>query len=94
MKFAIRVGLKPYEAELLTPYELNLMINEHNEKCKEDSKADIVAAFYFAYFQRLKTLSSSDLETVLEGIDGANKQAMSDEEMLAVAKRLSTAFGG
>jgi hypothetical protein len=93
LKSAIRIGLKPYEVDILTPHELNLMINSDNEMNKEESKAGIISAFYSAYFSRLKTLSSSDLEKVLDGIDKTEKQTMSDEDMLTVVKRFAKVGG-
>ncbi|MHB8077427.1 hypothetical protein [Desulfosporosinus fructosivorans] len=70
------------------------MINNYNEKNKEERKAGIIRAFYSAYFSRVKMLSGADLQKVLEAIDEPEKEVMSDEEMLAVAKKLCTAFGG
>jgi len=72
-----------------------LIIEVYVEKKKDERKADIVSAFYSAYFSRLKTLSGSDLETVLKSIDEAEQQEiMSDEEMFARVKRLSASLGG
>lgn len=64
------------------------------EKQKETRKADIIAAFYSAYFQRLKTLSGKELEDVLNKINDAGEEEMSDKQMLLAFKRVSASFGG
>lgn len=69
------------------------MIEVYVEKKKDERKGGIITAFYSAYFSRLKTLSSHDLEKVLKEIEGANGQGMSDEEMLIVVKQLAKARG-
>lgn len=71
------------------------MIIDYGERTKEERKADITSAFYSAYFYRLKELTGSDLEKVLDEIDEpASQKEMTDDQMLAVAKRLATNFGG
>ena len=71
------------------------MIIDYSERTKEERKADITSAFYSAYFYRLKELSGSDLEAVLNEIDEPTDQKeMTDKQMLAVVKRMSAAFGG
>jgi hypothetical protein len=70
------------------------MITDYTEKQKEKQKSGIIAAFYSAYFSRLKTLSGSDLENVINAIDRPVKQAMTDEEMLAAVRRMAASFGG
>jgi hypothetical protein len=79
----------------LTPVELNIIIEFYIGNEKNNKKSGIVAAFYSAYFYRLKELSGSDLEKVLSEIDEpANQKEMTDEQMLAVVKRMSAVFGG
>lgn len=89
MILAIRIGLKPIEADQLTPYELNLMIEDYSEKVKEERKRGLVNAFYSAYLSRIKVLSGSDLEKMLNDIDQPPKQIMSHVEMYSVVKRLA-----
>ncbi|UWG96780.1 hypothetical protein LPY66_18165 [Dehalobacter sp. DCM] len=78
----------------MTIHELNLMINGYNEKAKEERKADIMAAFYSAYFSGLKKLSGSDLQKIYDAIDNPPKDEMTDEEMFNAAKRFAANFGG
>jgi len=75
----------------MTPYELNIRVEMYSELKKEQRKADIVTAFYSAYFQRLKTLSSKDLNDILDKIDNPE---MDDYAMFGVIKRLDAMFGG
>jgi len=65
------------------------MIIDHERKIKDDRKSGITSAFYSAYFYRLNKLSGSDLEKVLKAIDKKPKRVMTDEEMLAVVKRMA-----
>lgn len=75
----------------MTPKELNLIIEMYMEKEKNKLKENLTVAFYNAYFQRIKTLSSMELKKVLSSFD---KVVMSDEEMLLTVKALHHKFGG
>jgi hypothetical protein len=86
---AIRIGLKPNEADQLTPYELNLMIEDYTEKIKDKQKSGIITAFYSAYFSKHDKLTGADLQKVLKNIDEPAKQIMSSGEMYSVVKRLA-----
>ena len=86
-------GILPDQFWDLTPAELNMIIEVYVEKKKDERKSGIITAFYSAYFSRLKTLSSHDLEKALKEIEGTNGQKMSDEEMLSVVKQLAKVKG-
>ena len=65
------------------------MILDYERRIEDDRKNGIISAFYSAYFSRLNKLSGSDLEKVLKGIDKKPKRVMTDEEMLAVVRRMA-----
>jgi len=65
------------------------MILGYERRIKDERKNGIIAAFYSAYFSKFNKLSGSDLEKVLKGIDKKPKRIMTDEEMLAVVKRMA-----
>ncbi|MFZ3132759.1 MAG: hypothetical protein WA125_17060 [Desulfosporosinus sp.] len=69
------------------------MIMAYTEKNKDERKADIVAAFYSAYFYRKKELSGNDLKKALKAIDG-NSNRMTDEDLFEAIKVLHAQFGG
>lgn len=73
----------------LTPADLNIIIEVHTEKQKNDKKSGIIAAFYSAYFAKHEKLSGDDLQKVLDGIDNPKAEEMSDEAMLAAVKRFA-----
>ncbi|WP_282433008.1 phage tail assembly chaperone [Desulfosporosinus sp. Sb-LF] len=89
LRSAVQCGLMPEQFWDLTPAELNIIIEIHVEQKKDSQKSGIIAAFYSAYFTRLKTLSSPDLEKVLDGIDNVTGQDMTDEEMLNAVKKFA-----
>ena len=89
LRNAVQCGILPEQFWDLTPAELNVIIVVYVEKMKDERKSGIIAAFYSAYFSRLKTLSTTDLEKVLKEIDGTTGQEMTDEEMLTVVKQLA-----
>lgn len=70
------------------------MIEVYTENQKENQKSGIITAFYCASFYRAKTLSSTDLQQVLDAIDKPEKKEMTDAEMLAAMKRFCKGFGG
>ena len=67
----------------------------YSEKIKADRKTIIIGAFYTAYFnaKAQKKLSGSDLEKVLNSIDGIDKK-MTDKEIFEQFKKLTAGFGG
>jgi len=65
---------------------LNIIIEVYGEKQKDEQKSGIITAFYSAYFTRLKTLSSDDLNKILDRIDKGDK-GMTDAEMMAAMKQ-------
>ena len=65
---------------------MNIIIEVYGEKQKDEQKGGIITAFYSAYFARLKTLSSDDLNKILDRIDKGDK-GMTDAEMMAAMKQ-------
>ena len=88
--------MSPLENDLLTPYELNLIIKDYSEKRKEKLKENITHAFYCAYFnlKGQKGLKGQDLEDVLNKINNPTKKEMNDEELFNQIKKLHSKFGG
>lgn len=73
----------------LTIAELNIIIEVHVEKQKNDKKSGIITAFYSAYFAKHEKLSGDDLQKVLDRIDNPKTEEMSDEAMLAAVKQFA-----
>jgi hypothetical protein len=87
------MGLMPDEVDMLTPYELNIMIAEYNHRLRDVQKAGITSAFYGVYFDRVKSLSSDTLNGILDSIDGKKSQ-MSDEDIFNAIKTFDKTIGG
>lgn len=72
----------------MTPYEFNICMDSFADKEKERSKELIIQAYYTEAFARMKKLPK--LKDLLK--DKEKKQT--DEEMLAVVKKLNSMMGG
>ena len=74
----------------MTPHELNLYIQDYNEKQKVLNDEKLTLTWLGAYWQRVKKMPS--LKQILG--NNAPKKKMTNEEMLEEVKKLNAAFGG
>jgi hypothetical protein len=85
------VGISKSEYDEMTPHELNLHIQDFNEKQKIENEEKLTLTWLGAYWTyRAKKMPS------LKSLLGKEipKKHMTDEEMLAQVKRLNASFGG
>lgn len=73
----------------MTPYELNIYMDSYADIEKERSKELIIQAYYTEAFARMKKLPK--LKDLLKDKE---KKKQTDEEMLAVVKKLNAMMGG
>lgn len=77
----------------MTPYELSLFAEAKVEREEAELKERLTLVWLGEYYHRTKKLPA--LQSELKKVSSAQGQkVMSDEEMLQVAKRLNTQFGG
>jgi tRNA splicing ligase len=76
----------------MTPYELILAINVHNEKQKQKSEDEITLAYLNAYWQRVNKLPS--LKKILGNEQQPVKKEMTAEEMLKEVMKINKVSGG
>lgn len=77
----------------LTPRELMMMLDGHNEQQQRHQENIVIQAYYTAAFQRPKKLPK--LEKVLEGMRPKTpRRPQTPEQMLATAMRFNVANGG
>lgn len=76
----------------MTPYELALCIESHAEKHEAEMKDKLSLVWLGEYYHRTKRLPN--LQDELKKISGNNKKGMTNDEMLAMVKRLNREFGG
>lgn len=76
----------------MTPYELTLCLEGYTEKKETSLQEQLTLVWLGEYYHRIKKLPS--LQQELKKITGEKKKVMSDEEMLAMVKRLNAQFGG
>lgn len=76
----------------MTPYQLNIYLEEHAKKQKEEAKEKLVLAYLTAAWKRAKRMP--DLKKLLNKIDNVRSQPMTPEQMLQRIKALNTALGG
>jgi hypothetical protein len=76
----------------MTPYELNLFINDFAERQQQEREDKLTITYLGAYWQRVEKLSINHLKKLLN--KEPIKKEMTDEEMLKVVKRLNAVFGG
>lgn len=88
---AFRVGLRLSEYDEMTPYELNVYIEEFYHNKEIESKNDITIAYMTAYWHRVKKMP--DLNKLLDRKAPVKKQ-QTDENMLATIRALNAALGG
>jgi hypothetical protein len=87
----LRVGISIRDYDDMTPRELNLHIEVHNEGLISELNESRQNAYLTAYWGRVKRMP--DLKKLL--IEQAKpKKAQSDDEMLAMIKRLHKSLGG
>lgn len=80
------------EFDEMTPYELSLFIEAYFEIKEAETEERITLVWLGEYYHRIKKLPS--LQNELKKIKGEQKQAMSDEEMFNMVKKLNAQFGG
>jgi hypothetical protein len=88
LKSAIHIGLKPWEYNEMTPYELNLYIFDFNEKQKQENEDKVALVRLGEELHRTKLLPT--LKQLLK----PEKKQMTNEEMLKAVKQLNAAYGG
>lgn len=81
----------------MTPYELTLFVDAHNERMKQkteqmemEQELHLTYAWLTAYWHRVKKMPS--LKEILKKEPA--KKKMTNEEMLNEVKKLNAAFGG
>jgi hypothetical protein len=85
--------LSVQDFDYLTPYELALNIEAYLENKEADTKEKLTLAWLGEYYHRTRKLPS--LREELKRISGKRKrEPMTDQEMLAVVKRLNKQFKG
>jgi hypothetical protein len=91
-KAAIHVGISNQEYDEMTPYQLNLYIEDYNARKKVDTEEKLALAWLSAYWQRAKRMPS--FSKVLKDLHEEPKHEMTPEEILAQVKSLNAALGG
>jgi hypothetical protein len=74
----------------MTPYQLNLFVEEINKCKKDEGEEKLILTYLGAYWQRVKRMP--DIKKLLK-LEQPKKQ-MTPEEMLEQIKKLNEAFGG
>lgn len=75
----------------MTPHELMLRVEAHNENMATQYRQMLTQAYFTAYWQRVKRMPS--LKKVLEQVKVGRPKPQTPEEMLAVVKSLQKQFG-
>lgn len=88
---AIRVGVRLSEYDEMTPFELNVHIEEFYLAKENEMKDNITMAYMNAYWHRVKKMPNLNK---LLGQDSQAKKQQSDKEMLATVRALNAALGG
>lgn len=73
----------------MTPHELNLRIQLHNEKMRQDSEERLTLAYLIAAWHPLRTRRLPNLKSLLR-----NRIPQTPEQMLAIVKAMNAAIGG
>lgn len=91
MKTAILIGLSIGEFDEITPYELMIYIEAHQEKEEIRLQEVVTLVWLGEHYHRLKRLPAlkGELKKLLKSED-----PMSDDEMLEMVKTLNVQFGG
>jgi hypothetical protein len=76
----------------MTPYELSLYAEAYSEREEANAQEKIILVWLGEYYHRIKKLPS--MKKALEEFFGKKNAVMTDEDMLAMAKRLNAQFGG
>lgn len=92
MKIAILCSIPLSEYERMTPYELNLYAEAYSEKEEANAKEKVILVWLGEHYHRVKKLPN--LKKALQEFFGKQDEHMTDEEMLAMAKKLNAQFGG
>jgi len=90
LKVALRCGVKVEEYNELTPHVLMLILDAHNEELQRKRDDLLTQAWLTANWQRAGRLPP--LRQVLEQSRPRRMQPQSDDQMLAVVKRLQASF--
>lgn len=91
LKTAILIGLSIGEFDEITPYELMIYLEAHQEKEEARVQESVTLVWLGEYYHRQKRLPQlkSELKKILKKDD-----AMTDDEMLDMVKTLNAQFGG
>lgn len=92
LKSAILIGLSVEEFNYLTPYEFALMQEAYLEVKEAKLKEELTLVWLGEYYHRTKKLPR--LKDELKKVSGETTQAMTNDQMLEVVKRLNQQFGG
>jgi hypothetical protein len=76
----------------MTPYELMVYVEAISELRETEMKESLTLVWIGEYYHRLKRLPR--LQEELKKVTSGNKEIMSDDEMLNMAKALNAQFGG
>ena len=87
---ALRCGVKVEEYNELTPHELMLILDAHNEHLQRQREDILTHAWLTASWQRTKRMPP--LRQVLEQARPRHIKPQTDDQMLAVIKRLQASF--
>lgn len=74
----------------MTPYQLNLYVNDYSEQKKAESEEKLILTYLGAYWTRVKRMPN--LKKLL-GIEPTKKK-MTPEEILAEVKKMNASMGG
>jgi hypothetical protein len=90
MSIAFQIGIHPAEFWMLTPREMNILVNAFAEKQKRESEQQVVIAYLTAYWHRFKRMPN--LKEILG--QKPTKKPKTAEQMLEDIKRLNASMGG
>lgn len=93
MRAAINAGLSIAEYEEMTPYQLNVYLEEYARKQREEAKERLILAYLTAAWVRVKRMPN--LKKLLNQIDSPQPlEPMTPEQMLKRIKILNAILGG
>lgn len=92
MRLAFSAGITLSEYNEMTPYELDIHIQEYNKKETFMQKERISAAYMGAYFERVKNWPK--LEDFLKDKPQQEVKEQTAVDMYAEVKRINAMFGG
>jgi hypothetical protein len=92
LKSAILIGLSIEQFNDMTPYELSLCCEVYFELKEAEIQERLTLVWLGEYYHRTKRLPK--LKDELKKITGESQRVMTNDEMLAMVKRLNQQFGG